>query len=37
VFLRMQKQLNSCIRHHQQILRCVTQNVWLRMLSQYNS
>jgi hypothetical protein len=29
VFRRMQKQLNSCIRHHQDILRCVTNKCGL--------
>jgi hypothetical protein len=37
MFRRMQRQLNDCVRHHQQILRYVTQDLCLKMSSQYNS
>jgi hypothetical protein len=36
VFRRMQKQLNCCIRHHQDILKYVTQEGLLIVLSHYN-
>jgi hypothetical protein len=35
VFQHMQKQLGDCVRHHQQILRYVTQRMPLRTISAF--